>query len=33
MVSEITRGAKGLLAEMDEDAKTGDMIMNCMFRG
>jgi hypothetical protein len=33
MVSEITRGAKGLLAEMDEDAKTGDMIMNCMLRG
>jgi hypothetical protein len=32
-VSPITRSAKELLAEMEGDAKAGDVIMNCMLRG
>ncbi len=32
-LSPITRSAKELLAEMDGDAKAGDVIMNCMLRG
>ena len=32
-LSPITRGAKELIAEMEGDAKAGDVIMNCMLRG
>jgi hypothetical protein len=32
-LSPITRSAKELIAEMDGDAKAGDVIMNRMLRG